>query len=102
MLPAIRPTVGSQPRSTEKICINNIPSAKAGKEMPVTASVIPTRSGQRLRHTAAAMPIAMPNSTAHIILVIVSHSVGKSGWRSPQKPGGGKPLTSRNRLVKHG
>ncbi len=45
--------------------------------MPVTASVIPNRSGQRLRHTAAAMPIAMPNRTAHIILVIVSHSVGK-------------------------
>ncbi|QUJ05477.1 hypothetical protein KCP69_20240 [Salmonella enterica subsp. enterica] len=81
MLPAIRPTVGSQPRSTEKSALTTF---YAGKEMPVTASVIPNRSGQRLRHTAVAMPIAMPNRTAHIILVIVSHSVGKSGWRSSE------------------
>ena len=37
-----------------------MPSANAGNEMPDTASVMPTRSGQRLRHTADTMPIAMP------------------------------------------
>ncbi len=38
-------------RSTEKkICINNIPQAKAGKEMPVTASVILTGQASDYAH----------------------------------------------------
>ena len=44
-----------------------MPSANAGNEMPDTASVMPSRSGQRLRQTAETMPIAMPNSTDHAI-----------------------------------
>ena len=55
------PTVGSQPNWTEKICISSMPSANAGNEMPETARVMPTRSGQRLRQTAETMPIIMPN-----------------------------------------
>ena len=53
-----------------------MPRAKAGNEMPLTASAIPRRSGQRLRHTAAAIPAAIPNSTAQLMLASVSHSVG--------------------------
>ena len=75
------PTVGSQFSCTEKNCISTMPSANAGNEMPETASVIPSRSGQRLRHTADTMPIAMPISTDHSMLQIVSQSVGMK--RSP-------------------
>src|SRR5690349_11076687 len=53
-----------------------MPSANAGNDMPDTASVMPTRSGQRLRYTADTMPIAMPNSTDHAMLHSVSQNVG--------------------------
>ena len=49
-----------------------MPSANAGNEMPETASVMPMRSGQRLRYTADTMPMPMPNITAHTMLVTVS------------------------------
>ncbi|MDT4850459.1 hypothetical protein FQZ97_846110 [compost metagenome] len=49
--------------------------------MPETASVMPSRSGHRLRHTAEPMPITMPNTTAHAIDATVSSSVGMK--RSP-------------------
>ena len=70
------PTVGSQPSCTEKSSISTRPSANAGNEMPDTASVMPTRSGQRLRHTADTTPIAMPMSTDHSMLHTVSQNVG--------------------------
>ena len=44
--------------------------------MPVTASAMPIRSGQRLRHTAATIPAAIPKMTAQPILAIVSQKVG--------------------------
>ena len=44
--------------------------------MPDTASVMPSRSGHRLRHTADTMPIAMPISTDHTMLQTVSQNVG--------------------------
>ena len=75
------PTVGSQLSSTANTCINTMPSANAGNEMPDTASVMPTRSGQRLRHTADTMPIAMPKTTDHSMLHTVSQNVGMK--RSP-------------------
>ena len=58
-----------------------MPSANAGNEMPDTASVMPRRSGQRLRHTADTMPMIMPITTDHDIAAIVSQSVGMK--RSP-------------------
>src|SRR6266545_4762756 len=70
-----------KPNCTEKICISTMPSANAGNEMPETASVMPTRSGQRLRHTADSIPIARPNTTDHTMLVMVSQNVGMK--RSP-------------------
>jgi len=53
-----------------------MPSANAGKEMPDTASVMPRRSGQRLRQTADTIPMIMPKVTDHAMLAIVSHRVG--------------------------
>ena len=44
--------------------------------MPDTASVMPTRSGQRLRQTADSTPIAMPIVTDHAMLQTVSQNVG--------------------------
>lgn len=44
--------------------------------MPDTASVMPRRSGQRLRQTAETMPMIMPKATDQTMLAIVSHSVG--------------------------
>src|SRR6202158_2645180 len=75
------PTVGSQWSGPAKICISTMPSAKAGKEMPDTASVMPSLSGQRLRHTAETTPMSMPNVTDHDIAASVSQKVGMK--RSP-------------------
>ena len=72
---------GSQPSCTENTSISSMPSAKAGNEMPDTASVMPRRSGHLLRHTAEVMPITMPKITAHTMLAIVRFSVGQK--RSP-------------------
>ena len=58
-----------------------MPNANAGKEMPDTASVIPSRSGQRLRQTAESVPMSMPIATDHAIATSVSHKVGMK--RSP-------------------
>ena len=61
------PMAGSQRNCTAKICISTMPSANAGNEMPDTASVMPSRSGQRLRQTADSVPITMPIVTDHAI-----------------------------------
>lgn len=53
-----------------------MPSANAGNEMPETANVMPSRSGQRLRQTAEATPRPMPMITDQIMLTSVSHRVG--------------------------
>ena len=60
--------------------------------MPDTASVMPTRSGQRLRHTADRMPIAMPITTAHTMLATVSRNVGlkRSAISAPTGPLGAR------------
>ncbi|MNR13483.1 hypothetical protein D3C85_1298910 [compost metagenome] len=44
--------------------------------MPDTASVMPRRSGQRLRHTADTIPMIMPKETDQTMLASVSHRVG--------------------------
>src|SRR5690606_4323957 len=53
-----------------------MPSANAGNEIPDTASVMPRRSGHRLRNTAEKMPMVMPNSTDQAMLTSVNSSVG--------------------------
>ena len=58
-----------------------MPSANAGNDMPDTASVMPTRSGQRLRQTADRMPMTRPKATDHAMLATVSQNVGMK--RSP-------------------
>ncbi len=44
--------------------------------MPDTASVMPRRSGQRLRQTADTMPTPMPKTTDQAIAHTVSQNVG--------------------------
>ena len=44
--------------------------------MPVTASAMPSLSGQRLRQTAATIPAPRPNTTAQLMLAIVNQNVG--------------------------
>ena len=53
-----------------------MPSANAGNEMPDTASDMPTRSGQRLRHTADATPSTRPSVTDQPMAAMVSQKVG--------------------------
>ena len=72
--------------------MSTMPSAKAGNEMPETASVMQTRSGQRLRQTAAMMPAARPKTTDQSMLVSVSHIVGPK--RSPISTATGRLVES--------
>ncbi len=79
--------VGSQLSCTAKICISTMPSANAGKEMPDTASVMPRRSGQRLRHTADTTPMSMPITTDHDMAASVSQKVGMKRSRTSVEAG---------------